>query len=60
MKLNWLIILLLFTGLVDGRDLVVIAANLQKILDKLPTTTSVTFALVRYLIFILIQQAILY
>ena len=34
------------TGLVDGRDLVVIAANLQKILDGLPTTTSVTFALV--------------
>jgi serine/threonine-protein kinase OSR1/STK39 len=35
------------TGLVDGRDLVVIAANLQKILDGLPITTSVTFGLVR-------------
>lgn len=35
------------SGLVDGRDLVVIAANLQKILDGLPITTSVTFALVR-------------
>lgn len=38
------------TGLVDGRDLVVIAANLQKILDGLPTTTSVTFALVMKLL----------
>lgn len=36
---------LVAAGLVDGRDLVVIAANLQKILDGLPTTNSVTFAL---------------
>lgn len=40
---NWIDL----TGLVDGRDLVVIAANLQKILDGLPITTSVTFGLVR-------------
>ncbi|XP_057379896.1 serine/threonine-protein kinase OSR1-like isoform X2 [Daphnia carinata] len=36
---------LVAAGLVDGRDLVVIAANLQKILDGLPVTTSVTFGL---------------
>lgn len=36
-----------FAGLVDGRDLVVIAANLQKILDALPNTNNVTFALVK-------------
>ncbi|KAK4012133.1 serine/threonine-protein kinase OSR1 [Daphnia magna] len=36
---------LVAAGLVDGRDLVVIAANLQKILDGLPITTSVTFGL---------------
>lgn len=33
-------------GLVDGRDLVVIAANLQKLLDGLPAMTCCTFALV--------------
>lgn len=33
-------------GLVDGRDLVVIAANLQKILDGQPNVNNVTFALV--------------
>jgi len=32
-------------GLVDGRDLIVIAANLQKILDGPSTTKNVTFAL---------------
>lgn len=43
------------TGLVDGRDLVVIAANLQKILDGLPATTSVTFALVMKLLRVLVD-----
>ena len=38
-------------GLVDGRDLVVIAANLQKILDGLSTTNSITFVLVIFFVY---------
>lgn len=47
-------------GLVDGRDIVVIAANLQKLIDTSGQLRQVTFPLVRvlnifYLIFFLLE-----
>ena len=39
-------------GLVDGRDIVVIAANLQKLIDTQSQCKTVTFPLVRSFIFI--------
>lgn len=38
-------------GLVDGKDIVVIAANLQKLIDSAGQLRTVTFSLVNYLEF---------
>ena len=49
---------LLLIGLVDGRDLIVIAANLQKLLDDPSPNKNVTFALVtRFDIIIYLYRA---